>query len=146
MTSIHSIDKKDLKVDDVVTTENIDSAVDYNRNVNAKIVNPLAGLSRDALKHKVDGFCDSWGFEEKRDIFWKGALAAQNPETVDELIELNDEDKYHIRREVTHRWHLPKDLYFAIAICSLGSAIQGWDNTGANGANLSFPQVSLTDA
>ena len=45
-----------------------------------------------------------------------------------------------LRREVTHKWHLPKHLYFTIALCSLGSAIQGWDNTGANGANLSFPQ------
>lgn len=60
-------------------------------------------------------------------------------------------------------WRLPKHLYYTIAICSLGSAIQcvlsssqtrfiplerpghtntasrGWDNTGANGANLSFP-------
>lgn len=27
-----------------------------------------------------------------------------------------------------------------IALCSLGSAIQGWDSTGANSANLSFPK------
>ena len=40
----------------------------------------------------------------------------------------------------TDKWHLPKDLYYSIALCSLGSAVQGWDNTGANGANLSFPQ------
>ncbi|CAI6331766.1 unnamed protein product [Periconia digitata] len=140
MTSINSLDKNELKGNDVVTTENIDSTIDYSRNANAKIVNPLAGLSRDALRHKFDGFCDSWDFQEKCEIFWKGALAAQNPDTIEELHELNEEDKYHIRREVTHRWHLPKDLYFAIAICSLGSAIQGWDNTGANGANLSFPQ------
>ncbi|PVI01711.1 hypothetical protein DM02DRAFT_717722 [Periconia macrospinosa] len=140
MASIHSVDKKALGVDNVVTTENIESTVDYNRNVNARIVNPLAGISRGALRFKVDGFCDSWGFQEKREIFWKGALAAQNPDIVDELPELNDEDKHHIRREVTHKWHLPKSLYFSIAICSLGSAVQGWDNTGANGANLSFPQ------
>lgn len=42
--------------------------------------------------------------------------------------------------ELADRWHLPKALYFSIALCSLGSAIQGWDNTGANGANLSYPQ------
>ncbi|KAF1960445.1 hypothetical protein CC80DRAFT_583125 [Byssothecium circinans] len=140
MTSIRSVDKKDVKVDDVVRTENINSSVDYTHNVNAKIINPLGGIPRDTLRHKVNSFCDSWGFQEKRDIFWKGALAAQNPNTIEGLTELDEDDKYHIRREVTHRWHLPKDLYFAIAVCSLGSAIQGWDNTGANGANLSFPQ------
>jgi hypothetical protein len=25
-------------------------------------------------------------------------------------------------------------------ICALGAATQGWDQTGSNGANLSFPQ------
>jgi hypothetical protein len=144
MASTHSVDKKHLQLDDAaVTTENIDNTVDYTHNVNAKIVNPLAGIPRDTLRLKVDAFCESWGFQAKRDIFWKGALAAQNPSTVEELSELEEEDKYHIRREFTHRWHLPKDLYFAIAICSLGSAVQGWDNTGANGANLSFPQVRI---
>jgi hypothetical protein len=30
-------------------------------------------------------------------------------------------------------------LYFTIALCSIGAAVQGWDQTGSNGANLSFP-------
>jgi len=143
MASTHSA-RSDLKKNDVVTTENIDSHIDYARNVDAKIVNPLAGLSRDRLRHKVDAFCESWDFQDKREVFQKGALVAQNPTAFEDLPELAEEDKYHIRREITHKWHLPKDLYFAIALCSLGSAIQGWDNTGANGANLSFPQVCQT--
>lgn len=139
--STHSAHSGDLKKDQVIATENIDTTIDYARNVNAKIVNPLAGIPKPRLRDKVNAFCESWGFQEKREVFWKGALAAQNPSTFEEIPELLEEDKYHIRREATHRWHLPKDLYFAIALCSLGSAIQGWDNTGANGANLSFPQV-----
>lgn len=138
--SNHSINSSDLKKDTVIATENIDAYHDYTANVSARIINPLAGISKDRLWIKVESFCDSWGFRDKVDVFWKGALAAQQPTEVDRIPELLEEDKYHIRREVTHRWHLPKDLYFAIAICSLGSAVQGWDNTGANGANLSFPQ------
>lgn len=65
---------------------------------------------------------------------------AQEPAAFEQLEELTEDDKYHLRRETTHRWHLPKALYGAIAICSLGSALQGWDNTGANGATLSFPK------
>lgn len=72
-------------------------------------------------------------------VFQRGALVAQKPIAFEEIEELTEEDKYHLRREITHRWHLPKALYGAIAICSLGSALQGWDNTGANGALLSFP-------
>jgi len=77
---------------------------------------------------------------DKLTIFQKGALVAQNPDDFDNIEELDAEDKRHLRREITHKFHLPKDLYFTIALCSLGSAVQGWDNTGANGANLSFPK------
>ncbi|KAF2108039.1 hypothetical protein BDV96DRAFT_505178 [Lophiotrema nucula] len=136
--SIRSIE--DLKKDETVHTEDIVTHVDYAHNVNAKIVNPLAGIPKDRLYNKVGAFCQEWGFQDKQEVFWKGALVAQDPAGFETLPELLEEDKYHIRRETTHRWHLPKDLYYAIAICSLGSAIQGWDNTGANGANLSFPQ------
>ncbi|KAJ5257049.1 hypothetical protein N7478_013153 [Penicillium angulare] len=112
----------------------------YNQNVNARILNPLAGISRDDLHDRVLRFCQEYGFTDQVQVFQKGALAAQNQRSFEEISELNEEDKYHLRREHTNKWHLPKDLYFSIALCSLGSAIQGWDNTGANGANLSFPQ------
>jgi hypothetical protein len=71
-------------------------------------------------------------------------LAAQHQKGFEDLSELTDDDKYHLRREHTRtstgilesfhlisnlesrpdKWHLPKDLYFSIVICSLGSAIQ----------------------
>ncbi|XXH02827.1 hypothetical protein Hte_009214 [Hypoxylon texense] len=115
---------------------------DYTRNVNARIINPLAGLSKDNLRLQVRGFCIEHGFEDKEDVFFRGALAAQNPLEEDymNIPELTDDDKIALKREITHKWHLPRQLYYAIALCSLGSALQGWDNTGANGANLSFPQ------
>ncbi|CAO2648164.1 Nn.00g090860.m01.CDS01 [Neocucurbitaria sp. VM-36] len=140
MASLHSTHTINVKEDNTVTTENINSSIDFVRNINANIINPLEGISRDRLRHKVDAFCESWGFQEELEYFQKGALVAQNPDMFEDIPELTEDDKYHIRRETTHRWHLPKDLYYAIALCSLGSAIQGWDNTGANGANLSFPQ------
>ncbi|KAI8283469.1 hypothetical protein K4K56_010644 [Colletotrichum sp. SAR 10_98] len=116
------------------------SGADYSRNINAKIRNPLIGISSSDLRVQVTGFCREFGFEEKENVFYRGALAAQNPENYESIDDLTEEDKHVLRREVTHKWHLPKDLYYSIALCSLGSAIQGWDNTGANGANLSFPQ------
>lgn len=98
------------------------------------------GISKDNLRSQVNAFCREYGFQDKEDIFFRGALAAQNPVEYEDIPELTDDDKYWLRREVTNRWHLPKALYYTIALCSLGSAIQGWDNTGANGANLSFPK------
>ncbi|KAI8311563.1 hypothetical protein K4K61_011866 [Colletotrichum sp. SAR11_59] len=116
------------------------SGADYSRNINAKIRNPLIGISTSDLRVQVTGFCREFGFEEKENVFYRGALAAQNPENYESTDDLTEDDKHVLHREVTHKWHLPKDLYYSIALCSLGSAIQGWDNTGANGANLSFPQ------
>lgn len=105
-----------------------------------RICNPLLGYTRAELRAQVEQFCSQHDFPDKVDVFYRGALAAQNPQTYNDVEELTDDDKFHLRREVTHKWHLPKQFYYAIALCSLGSAVQGWDNTGANGANLSFPQ------
>lgn len=43
--------------------------------------------------------------------------------------------------EKEHKWRHPVALYFTLALNSVSGAIQGWDQTGSNGANLSFPQV-----
>ncbi|KAJ6443394.1 sugar porter (SP) family MFS transporter [Purpureocillium lavendulum] len=133
-------DVQDVK--DEVLSHVEDTGHDYARNVNAKIWNPLMGISRENLRSQVNAFCGEYGFTDKQDIFFRGALAAQNPhpDAFSSIPELTDDDRYWLQRELTHRWHLPKALYFTISLCSLGSAIQGWDNTGANGANLSFPQ------
>jgi len=107
-----------------------------------RILNPLAELSKEELLADVAGFCTQYGFQDKLDIFQKGALAAQYPKDFEQLEELDEGDKYHLRREITRKlhprqkcrgcyllyssdkWHLPKALYFTVAICSLGSAIQ----------------------
>lgn len=38
-----------------------------------------------------------------------------------------------------HKWRQPVALYFTVILCSIGAAVQGWDQTGSNGANLSWP-------
>ncbi|KUJ17644.1 uncharacterized protein LY89DRAFT_733479 [Mollisia scopiformis] len=114
--------------------------VSFAQNINAKICNPLAGIPKPELLASVASFCETYGLTDKLSVFEKGALVAQIPENFESIEELTEDDKYHLRREITHKWHLPKDLYYTIALCSLGSALQGWDNTGANGANLSFPE------
>jgi hypothetical protein len=69
----------------------------------------------------------------------KGALAAQSPHMIDTLPELDEAEREAFRRETTHRWHHPKILYFTIILNSIAAAIQGWDQEGSNGANLSWP-------
>ncbi|OXG21713.1 sugar transporter [Cryptococcus neoformans Tu401-1] len=110
-----------------------------NRNVSAKIQNPLYGLSKAKLLNLADQFSSDNGFEDKQDLFRRAALLSQRPNDFEDITELTEEDKHWIRREKTNRWDQTRALYFLVIVCSIGSAIQGWDNTGANGANLSFP-------
>lgn len=46
-----------------------------------------------------------------------------------------------LKDEVLYKWRVPRILYLTIITCSIGAAVQGWDQTGSNGANLSFPDV-----
>lgn len=71
----------------------------------------------------------------------KGALAAQSPAAIEDISELDAGEKASLRDEVLHRWRQPKILYFTIILNSIAAAIQGWDQTGSNGANLSWPQA-----
>lgn len=110
------------------------------RNVEAILKNPLRGISRAQLMAQVTTFCQQNQLEERVELFKKAALVAQSPNDFETMPELDEDDRYHIRRETTHKWSISKQLWMLVFVVSLGSAIQGWDNTGANGANLSFPE------
>jgi MFS family permease len=74
-------------------------------------------------------------------LLQKGALAAQNPAIVESMDDFDEADKEAFREEIEHKWRQPKILYISIILNSIAAAIQGWDQTGSNGANLSFPQA-----
>ena len=73
------------------------------------------------------------------DIMIRGALVAKDPPAFESVSGLTELEKEAIRNEVLHKWRQPKSLFFTIILCSIGAAVQGWDQTGSNGANLSFP-------
>lgn len=105
-----------------------------------RIRNPLIGIPRDALFADVDQFATTYGLQDIQPLLRKGALAAQNPFAIDTIPDLSDEDRQTLHEEITNRWRQPKILYITIVLNSIAAAIQGWDQTGSNGANLSFPQ------
>ncbi|KAF8972920.1 hypothetical protein BDZ97DRAFT_1648848 [Flammula alnicola] len=115
--------------------ENFDLA----NNVNAKIQNPLHGIPHDKLLAQVDTFAEEHDMKDILDYLQKGALIAQNPGKFESIKELDEDDLEVIRREKTHKWNQPRDLYMTVILCSMAAAVQGWDQTGSNGANLSFP-------
>lgn len=110
--------------------------------VEAEIQNPLVGVPRDELLARVTAFQQGKGLpEDILPLLKKGALVAQNPAGFEELEDLDEDDKGALRSEVTHRWNHPWALYYTIILNSIAAAIQGWDQTGSNGANLGFPEA-----
>ncbi|EJD03081.1 uncharacterized protein FOMMEDRAFT_84814 [Fomitiporia mediterranea MF3/22] len=110
-----------------------------NSNVSAKIKNPLIGIPEEQLMSDVERFAAEKDLTDILPLLKHGAIAAQNPTEYETQKGLTDEERDVLRTEVTHKWRQPKTLYFTIILCSIGAAVQGWDQTGSNGANLSFP-------
>ncbi|KAI1178222.1 sugar transporter-domain-containing protein [Nemania sp. FL0916] len=116
--------------------------VDINQNLDAKIRNPLAGIPREQLLSDVENFARESGLEEYTPLLRKGALVAQDPtcfEDIQGAEALDEAEIYALKREITHKWSVPRTLYVTIITCSIGAAVQGWDQEGSNGANLTFP-------
>lgn len=89
----------------------------------------------------VEAYAQENQLTDITELLKKGALVAQNPDYPENIVELDQHDIDILQKEKTNRWHHPKTLYFTIVMGSIGAAIQGWDQTGSNGANLSFPQA-----
>ena len=73
-------------------------------------------------------------------LFGRAALVARAPDHFESVTELDEPERAALIYERDHKWHGPKMLWYSISLCAVGAATQGWDQTGSNGANLSFPQ------
>ena len=77
---------------------------------------------------------------EHAGLFSRAALVARDSERFEMLTEIDDQERAALIYERDHKWHGPKMLWYSISLCAVGAATQGWDQTGSNGANLSFPK------
>jgi len=78
------------------------------------------------------------GMPENSELFGRAALIARDPERFEMIAELKDDERAALIYERDHKWHGPKMLWYSIGLCAIGAATQGWDQTGSNGANLTF--------
>ncbi|KAF1348952.1 hypothetical protein BDV97DRAFT_195396 [Delphinella strobiligena] len=113
--------------------------VNLNSNLSAKIKNPLAGIPKHRLLQNVQQFAEERDMVDIADLLKRGALVAQDPANFDTVEGLHDDEREALRNEVLHKWRQPRAMYITVILCSVGAAVQGWDQTGSNGANLSFP-------
>jgi MFS family permease len=94
------------------------------------------------LLRDVEKFATENDLGEHLALIQKGALVAQDPANYEDIageFALSEEEVEVLRNEVLHKWRQTRTLYLTIITCSIGAAVQGWDQTGSNGANLSMP-------
>lgn len=80
----------------------------------------------------VTAYATEYDLENILPLLQKGALVAQSPAGIEEISELNDDDRHVLYEEYTRRWKHPFALYYTIILNSISAAIQGWDQTGQN--------------
>lgn len=104
------------------------------------IDNPLQRGTRAEVVANARAFAEEHDMSEHADLFGRAALVARDPKRFEMLEELTVDEKAALIYERDHKWHGPKMLWYSIGLCAVGAATQGWDQTGSNGANLSFPE------
>ncbi|OAL45338.1 putative facilitated glucose transporter [Pyrenochaeta sp. DS3sAY3a] len=102
------------------------------------VQNPLKRCSKEQTVLDARAFAEKHGLSEHADLFGRAALVARDPERFEMITELEDIERERLIYERDHKWHGPKMLWYSIGLCAVGAATQGWDQTGSNGANLSF--------
>ena len=82
-------------------------------------------MPKAELLSDVSHFAKERQLEDIEPLLVKGALVAQSPALFEEIEELDDSERIALREEVTHRFKLPRILYYTIILNSIAAAIQG---------------------
>ncbi|WWC89770.1 uncharacterized protein L201_004696 [Kwoniella dendrophila CBS 6074] len=103
------------------------------------IHNPLKRDSPEVVVADAQAFANNNGLSEYAELFGRAALVARDSKHFENVSVLLPDEVAALQYERDHKWHGPFMLWYSIALCAVGAATQGWDQTGSNGANLSFP-------
>ncbi|KAL4882907.1 hypothetical protein BJY04DRAFT_226921 [Aspergillus karnatakaensis] len=115
--------------------------INLNNNVSAKIKNPLADFTEAQVLRDVEEFAHDHDLVDILPDLRKGSLIARDPANFRAAVPgITPMDITIVQNEIDYKWRHPRALYFTIILCSIGAAVQGWDQTGSNGANLSMPE------
>ncbi|EFX03420.1 sugar transporter [Grosmannia clavigera kw1407] len=101
-----------------------------------EIKNPLQNFTPEQTTQNARAFAEANGMREHADLFARGALVARDPTRFEKMPQLSVDEISALKYELEHKWHGPFVLWYSIALCAIGAATQGWDQTGSNGANL----------
>lgn len=109
--------------------------------INAQIHAPFDRLDEEAMKEKIEKFLLETELQDYRQHFLKGAFIAQNDRAFssshDDGLMLTDDEKECLRQESENRWKHPGALWQLVALCAVGAAVQGWDESAIDGGKIS---------
>ncbi|KAL8691650.1 MAG: hypothetical protein Q9218_003171 [Villophora microphyllina] len=140
------------------TTYDPDDDVDASLNINSPLVNPFVGKTHNEMNDLIDAFMEKTKIDEiYSEYVRKGAFLAQDSEAFDDDredgLQLKQEERAAMILEDPKRgskWNQPWILYALVGCCSLGAAVQGWDETAVNGGTINpvlrRPMLQLTTA
>ncbi|KAL8859567.1 MAG: hypothetical protein Q9178_003966 [Gyalolechia marmorata] len=104
-------------------------------NINSKLVNPFIGKTHEEMDRLINAFMEKTRIDEiYAEHIRKGAYLAQDHEAFDDLredgLQLKPEERAALIMEDPKRgnkWNQPWTMYALVGCCSLGAAVQGWD-------------------
>ncbi|KAL9582897.1 MAG: hypothetical protein Q9203_005300 [Teloschistes exilis] len=115
-------------------------------NINSTLVNPFVGKTHKEMNDLIDAFMEKTKIDEiYAEHIRKGAFLAQDGEAFadirDDGLQLRQEERAALTLEDPkkgNKWNQPWILYALVGCCSLGAAVQGWDETAVNSAQLFY--------
>jgi len=106
--------------------------------LSAKLENPLSGFSTHELVQQAQDFCQAHGLNDQLENFKRGALLAADPQDLDRIPGITQEERQFIEWESTRRWKQPMMMYFIAIISSMAAIVQGMDEAVVNGAQIFY--------
>lgn len=85
---------------------------------------PFANISVEELTSAAAEFAREHGLAEHAAEFTKGALLCKGPPQPEYFLR---EELQVLDDELNRKWHLPRGLWLTVIVCSVGAAVQGWD-------------------
>lgn len=113
---------------------------EHRQHLDASLINPFVGKSPEEMEQLIEAFMDTTGIENIwRPYIHRGAFLAQDRDAFtrsrpDQLQLEQDEVDALLQEDLKagSRWDQPWILYALVACCSLGAAVQGWDEVGGS--------------
>lgn len=145
---------RETRYEDVKEFTDYENADGGTANVDSKLVNPFRGMRPEQMEELIESFMEKTKIEDiYLGLIRKGAYLAQDREAFDhprnDELRLNPEERSTLEREdprTGNKWDQPWIMYALVGCCSLGAAVQGWDETAVNGAQIFYQHAFGIDA